>query len=181
MEKPTETPVPIHSKQFDQIDRLYRCCFWPFATCWPASRYVYVYSTLELVSLIIGLVASIFRYQLSENTPYDYLYQGAMISFCISFPLGLVVIIMVFVGLWKKRPELLLPHMVFQVLTIIALVAGIVIYCVFQPFPSSQGGGMSDAGKLALIVVLQIIAIWYQFGFLVAVLKCYAGLVEDRR
>jgi len=167
----------------------YRCCC---GSCCHVTTCVYIIGTLELIGILAALISTITEYQQTSNlvdpTVHAY-YRNAMIGGIVSFILGLLVIIALFVGVCKEMPTLLIPHILFQILSLIGFLSGIVWYGIgisyvgtdtFKEYAHEAAVGFAIA-IIVVFMVLFLIAMAFQIGFLVQVVKCYQYLREKRR
>jgi hypothetical protein len=183
--------APVYKGDHLRYDRRYRCCC---GSCCHVTICVYIIGILELIGLIIGMISTISQY----NTYYhnSYYYEG-MVACIVSFVLGVIVIGAMFAGIYKDQPFLLIPHLVYQILTLIGFVAGIVWYCIqiaslgkTTEMSIGRGGTTTvisnDLGVAfsyvvwIVIIVVFFISMAIQIGFLVQVVKCFQYLREKR-
>jgi len=163
----------------------YRCCC---GSCCHVTTCVYIIGTLELIGILAALVSTITEYQQSNHLD---MYRNAMIGSIVSFILGFLVIIALFVGVCKEMPSLLIPHILFQILSLIGFLSGIVWYGIGISYVGTDtfkeythDADMAVGVAIAIIVVFMVlflIGMAFQIGFLVQVVKCYQYLREKRR
>jgi len=154
---------------------------------------VYIIGILELIGLIVGMISTISQYNSYYHNTYYYQGMAACIA---SFVIGVIVIGAMFAGINREIPFLVIPHIFFQVLTLIGFLAGIVWYAIKVAhlgaivIPSDHGLGTTvlptDLGVAfsyaiwIVIIVVFFISMAIQIGFLVQVVKCFQYLREKR-
>jgi len=158
------------------LDRKYRSCG---GCCCHVRIFAYVIGILELIALVAALIIAIVYYQNYSSQLYDY---QTMYSCVASFVVGLLAIVVLFVGLYKQRAVLLIPHIVFQFLALIGFAVGIVRYAVLATVVvaiQSNGTEMTISFvEVVVTIVLLAVALTLEICFLVQVIRCYQYLKE---
>jgi len=175
-------PPAIHAGYNPAMDQTYRCCL---GTCCHVTTCTYIIGILEFIGLIIGLIISITEYQIWRDPIF---YRGMLVCI-ITFIVGTVIIVILFYGVYKVIPALLLPHMVFQSLSIAGFCCGVVWYAVTAV---AYGTDMSNSDwindenllvfwSMIVVIVVCSISLVIQLCFVMQVIKCYRYLKVKAR
>lgn len=180
---------------FDANSPRYRTCCCHVRVC------TIVIGVLELFGLIGQLVNACIRYSKGDadikpvTTPSpdhaDHAASfalgaptaGSLAGSIISVIVGLIVVILLFVAVWKQHHLFLIPHLVFQILSIVAMIAVVVLSIIGA---IAIGVNYKDADEGALFILLAvlaavlIVAVIIEIWFFVVVLKCYRFLRDQR-
>jgi len=157
-----------------------RCCF---GSCCHVTTCVYIIGSLQLIGLLCGLISSVVEYAQGKSTGTYVDAKLNMIGMIIGFVIGLAFVIMLFLGVSKERPCLLIPYMVVQVFSLIGFLAGAVI-AIVAIVAARKSDKLNDDQKNAVVavsavaVVSYFIALIIQIFFLTQVIKCYRYLKE---
>jgi len=151
--------------------------FLPFLQVLSSNPLVNLNAGVEMVALIVGLILSIIVYVTYKDTTYGYIHLQSLIGVVVAVIIGFPVIIILLIGVHQKRPKLFIPHIIYQILVIIALIAGMVTYGLLVPPKGS--GDTGTRARLLAITVSQLAGIAFQIKFLVAVVQCYKVFKDD--
>lgn len=157
----------------DRLDQRYRTC------CCHVKTAVYIIGTLEAIGLIVALITAITQY-VTEPTEPDY--WDEIIGCAVSFCLGAIVLLCLFLGVAREVPTLLVPHIVFQAVALAAFVFGIIVYIIAAVggvawAPVYVADSLSETLTVAIIIIVVFgIALLIEVYFLVQVVKCYRYL-----
>lgn len=163
--------VTIPAIDIDLLDQQYQTC------CCHVKIAAYVIGILETIGIIVALISSIAGYGV-DGSPY---YYNSMIGAIIGFILGIVILALLFVGLYREIPAMILPHIVLQGVAIALFAILIIVYIV------AAAGGMALAasynedasGYLAVVIVAIIfcgIALGLEAYFMQQMIRCYRYL-----
>lgn len=155
----------------DRLDRLYRCCFWPHTRRRSVSWFVYSNSVLEFISLAIGIGICTYEYMtVLPNGDYSPILLAQLLLAIVFGAIGIVMILLLVTGVKYKRSLFLVPHMIFSVLSIVALVVAFVFSCKSMPAAQVLYDKDNINPMIALIwfISLEVFAVVFQCGFFVA-------------
>jgi len=125
---------------------------------------------------------------------YNWIYgQSSLSSLCVgvgSAVVGITIVILMMVGVKKSKPRLLIPHMILQVLGILAFFAGSALF-IFASVTVSTSTACSETKQGdactkillsfgAFIVVFTICA-GLQIYFLIICIRCYRHIKDKTR
>jgi len=178
---------------FDPDSPTYRTCCCHVRTC------TIVIGVLNA----IGLIAQLIRFCIG-NTTSTVTYGGATITTTettasvgwplavsiVSFIIGVIVVILLFVGVSKQHHAFLIPHLVFQIIGIIGAVVLIIVMAIgaaglgalSNQSQSSDEANVASAVMIAciIVIVVLIICIGLEIWFFIVVLKCYRFFRDQR-
>lgn len=188
---------------FDPDSPAYRTCCCHVRVCTIIIGLCEVLALLvELIHICVGFAGRVaaadpkLQQQLNITTANaEYAPIGSLIVAIISFVIGLVVIVLLFVGVHKQRHGFLIPHLIFQILGIMGMITAIVILAVglvvirLDPegaVPSTTTPantvGYREFTRNILIGTIVVLAIWvcFEIWFFVVVLRCYRFFRDQR-
>jgi len=113
--------TPLSATHFDDNDKRYRLC------CCHVKTWTLVIGIIELVGLIIEVIATIATYASGSSGSSS---LGGMIFGIIMLIAGIAVVVLLIQGVRTIKPNWLIPHMVWQVVTIASSIISAIIYFV---------------------------------------------------
>uniref|UniRef100_A0A0N5AS29 MARVEL domain-containing protein n=1 Tax=Syphacia muris TaxID=451379 RepID=A0A0N5AS29_9BILA len=196
-----ENPPDYFSRPiyFDESQSRYRC----LCSCFHIKTGALFVAVTELIILVFFFVNSLLiqlthdsRYQKSAGLDDTYVtipFIASIVGICLS----VLVIFVLFVGLLRNHPLLLIPHITVQVLVILLLllviVGGSVAFVTdltvfyrlmnaapFKEHPSSNTVALDieTAARFYFIFILYCICFLLQIWFLIIIYNCYRYLDE---
>jgi len=113
--------TPLSATHFDDNDKRYRLC------CCHIKTWTLVIGIIELVGLIIEVIVTIATYASGSSGSSS---LGGMIFGIIMLIAGIAVVLLLIQGVRTIKPNWLIPHMVWQVVTIASSIISAIIYFV---------------------------------------------------
>jgi len=113
--------TPLSATHFDDNDKRYRLC------CCHIKTWTLVIGIIELVGLIIEVIVTIATYASGSSGSSS---LGGMIFGIIMLIAGIAVVLLLIQGVRTIKPNWLIPHMVWQVVTIVSSIIMAIIYFV---------------------------------------------------
>lgn len=108
----------------------------------------FVIGILETIALVAAVIATALAYVLlwqrssdysKELLPLDHHATLSLIGSLAALVFGLLAVIMLFAGLAKERPCLLIPHMIVQFIAVIGLLAAVVVFGYVAAVAAEEG------------------------------------------
>lgn len=168
---------------FDPNSPRYRTC----CSCCHVKTCTIIFGVLEA----IGLAGQMIQYLTTGQAS-----KGAVIGGIVLFAAGILVLVLLFMGVYKESGSLLLPHLIFQGLSIGMLVLLIILLTTMGlaavGIQSQRRGGESDDNAsniksddqntiLILAYIIFGLVIVLQVWYFVVVFKCYRYFKDKER
>jgi len=138
------TQTPLSTTHFDDNNKKYRLC------CCHVKTWTLVIGIIELIGLLIQVASTIANYVMGRNIQGAFGTQSlaGMIVGIIFLILGIIVVVLLIQGVRKIKPNWLIPHMIWQVLSILAAIIAAICYFVVAG-TSNKNGNRNNARQAA--------------------------------
>uniref|UniRef100_A0A915KEM0 Lysosomal-associated transmembrane protein 4B n=1 Tax=Romanomermis culicivorax TaxID=13658 RepID=A0A915KEM0_ROMCU len=163
--------TPISAPIFDESQSKYKCC----CGCMHSRTGGIIIGILELIAVVVNFAVYASNYAQSESS------TGQFVVSLLATSIVAVIVVLLFFGIKKENHNYIIPHLVLQILGIVALaivaIINIVAVCVSSTVvASSDKNSQTTTAVLLTVIAVSIVVLLsaiFQIWFFVVILRLY--------